>query len=148
MALKISDLYAYIHITLREDPTIQSLLGIPPNAPMELFATKIQKRQKPLGNVQENLPIVCYYMNPGQRGNENHLEYITTFDFDIYTPNDVETALDIADRIKEIFDDKHLSLNCGSHFKSEFVTCSEDSSDLEDTYKFFIRILFSLSLDK
>lgn len=143
----ISDLYAVIHWTLRNDPKIKELLGLTDDSTLEDFAIKIQKRAKPKGIVDDNLPLIAFYVNPGSRG-ANPLEYITTFDFDIYTTDDVELAINIADRIKEIFEGQYPALPKGSTFKAEMTTCAEAPSDLDDTYKFFIQILFTLGLEE
>jgi hypothetical protein len=143
----ISDLYAVIHWTLRNDEKIREYLGLDDTSTLEEFALKIQKRAKPKGLVEANLPLIAFYANPGSRG-ENPLEYITTFDFDIYTPDDVELALNIADRIKEIFEGQYLALPKGSNFKAEMTTCAEAPSDLSDTYKFFIQILVTLGIEE
>ena len=145
--VNMSDLYAYIHKVLREDTVILELMGITGEPdPVEL-ATRIQKRRRPSGvTSHNNFPMITFYTNPGSRG-YNHLEYMTSFDFDIYTADDVETAMAIHDRINELFDDKYVGIATGSQFKAEWLTGSEVDTNLENTYKFFTQILFTLGIE-
>jgi hypothetical protein len=146
--INISDIYAYIHTTLRQDPEIISMLGLAADASLEDLATKIQKRKQPQNLVQHNLPLISFYKNPGARGT-NYLEYRFIVDFDIYSQDDVELAINIADRIAQLFDDKFMSgLTKGSVFKGEYVTSAEDDTDLENTYKYFTQIGFTIGIDE
>lgn len=142
----MSDLYAYIHKILREDEKILELLGLSNPTP-EDTAIRIQKRRKPQQVVDKNLPMISFYTNPGVRAN-NHLEYLTAFDFDVYTQDDVETAMEIADRVGELFDDQYVGIKTGSQFKGEFLTASEVETDLENTYKFFTQMLFTIGIER
>lgn len=147
-SVRISDIYAYIHSILRDDPEIQSMLGLKSTATSEDFSTKIQKRKTPQGLVQENLPLISFYKNPGARG-ENYLEYRFNVDFDIYTQDDVELAIEIADRIAQLFDNKFMSgLKEGSVFKGEYVTSAEDETNPTNGYKYFTQLGFSIGLDE
>lgn len=146
--INISDVYAYIHTTLREDPEILALLGWATGASLEQLATRIQKRKKPQELVQHNLPLISFYKNAGHRG-ENYLEYRFIVDFDIYTQDDVELALNISDRITQLFDDQYMKgLRKGSVFKGEYVTSAEDDTDLTNTYKYFTQIGFTIGIDE
>lgn len=110
------------------------------------ISTRLQKRREPVNMVDGNLPLVTFYKLPGSRG-LNHLEYVTPFDFDIYTDGDVELAINIADRINYLFDGQYLSLARGSTFKAEYVTSAEDKSDLEDVFKYFTQISFTFGIE-
>lgn len=121
-------------------------MGFTDQSTMEEMALRIQKRMKPVDLVADNFPIISFYKAPGQRG-YNHLEYVTAFDFDIYTDNDVELAIDLADRISYLFDGQYLNLSQGSNFKGEYVTSAEDVTDLSDVYKYYIRILFTFGIE-
>ncbi|MFF2889451.1 hypothetical protein [Paenibacillus sp. NPDC057967] len=146
--INISDVYAYIHTTLRHDPRILELLGVAADATLEDLATRIQKRKKPQDVVQHNLPLISFYKNPGVRG-ENYLEYRFIVDFDIYTQDDVEVAIHIADRIAQLFDDKFMSgIKGGSVFKGQYTTSAEDDTDLANTYKYFTQIGFTIGIDE
>jgi hypothetical protein len=145
--IRMSDLYAYIHTVLREDEVIKNLMGFVPSSSLEDKAQKIQKKKKPSGLVNNKYPVVSFYANPGARDDGNHLVYMVTFDFDIYVQDgDEETAINIADRINEIFDGQYLGLKCVSSFKSEFMTMGEVETD-DDTFKFFTQILFNLGIE-
>lgn len=144
--LHISNVYASIHKTLREDEVIRSLMGFDESTDMVEMAMRIQKRKTPVDLVDNNLPLISFYKLPGQRG-YNHLEYKTAFDFDIYTNDDVELAIDLADRINDLFDDKFLNLCEGSSFKGQYLTSSEDSSDLTNTFKYYTQILFTFGIE-
>lgn len=145
--VRMSDLYAYIHTVLREDDVIRSLMGFTPSTTLEEMAQKIQKKRKPTGLIKDNLPVISFYANPGVRG-ENHLEYLVAFDFDIYVlDGEEETAINIADRINEIFDNQYIGLKCVSSLKSEFLTMGEVETDQEDTFKFFTQILFTIVIE-
>ncbi|MCM3132936.1 hypothetical protein M3629_09070 [Paenibacillus polysaccharolyticus] len=145
--ISVSDVYAYIHSTLRQDPEIFAMLGLTVDTYLEDLETKIQKRKKPKDLVQHNLPLITFYKNPGARG-ENYQEYRFIVDFDIYTQDDVELAVNIADRICQIFDDQYFWMPKGSVFKGEYVTSAEDDIDLENTYKYFTQICFTIGIDK
>lgn len=143
--LKLSDVYASIHKMLREDEVIRQLMGFDGNTTTVEMAIRIQKRMKPSTVIDENMPLITFYKLPGQRG-RNHLEYVTVFDFDIYTNDDVELAVDIADRINYLLDDKYLPLSEGSSFKAQYVTSAEDTTDLENTYKYFTQVEFTFGI--
>jgi hypothetical protein len=143
----MSDLYAYIHTALREDEVIKGLMGFSADAKLADKAQRIQKKRKPTGLVDGKFPIVSFYANPGIRDGSNHLVYMVTFDFDIYVQDgDEEVAIDIADRINEIFNDQYLGLKCGSSFKCEFLTMGEIETD-DDQFKFFTQILFNIGIE-
>ncbi|MGG3797720.1 hypothetical protein [Metabacillus fastidiosus] len=144
--LCISDVYACVHKTLREDEVIRGLMGFDNSTTDLEMELRIQKRKKPVNLVSENLPLITFYKAPGQR-ETNHLVYVTEFYFNIYTGNNVEVAIDIADRINELFDDKYLNLSKGSNFKGQFITSAEDATDLENTYKYFTKLKFSFELE-
>lgn len=145
--MRMSDLYAYIHTVLREDVVIRELMGFDESTTMEEMAQRIQKKRNPTGLVKPNLPIISFYANPGIRG-DNHLEYMVAFDFDIYILDGYEeTAINIADRINEIFEGQYLGLKCVNSQKSEFITMGEVETDQEDTFKFFTQILFTIGLE-
>ena len=145
--LRMSDLYAYIHTVLREDAVIRELMGFDNSTTLEEYARRIQKKRRPTELVKPNLPIISFYANPGVRG-ENHLEYMVAFDFDIYVINgDEETAINLADRINEIFEEQYIGLKCVNSFKSMFLTMGEVETDQEDVYKFFTQILFTIGLE-
>lgn len=111
-------------------------------------ATKIVKRKIPNDLLKEqSFPLIAFYKLPGGREFDNYLSYLTPFDFDIYTNNDVETAVKIADRINELFDDKYLPLTKGSALRNKYTTSAEDNTELKDVYKFYTQILFNLSLE-
>lgn len=145
--VRMSDLYAYIHKVLREDKVIRELMGFTSSTTLKEMAERIQKKRKPTGLVKPNLPIISFYVNPGVRG-ENHLTYMTAFDFDIYVlDGNEETAIDLADRINALFDGQYIGLRCVNSLKCEFLTMGEDVTDQPDIYKFFTQILFTIGLE-
>ncbi|MEC2266488.1 hypothetical protein [Bacillus subtilis] len=145
--LYISDVYACIHKTLREDEVIRKLMGFDESTTSTDMALRIQKRKNPVELVDGKLPLITFYKLPGQRELTNYLSYVTAFDFDIYTNDDVELAIEIADRINYLFDDKYLPLSKGSSFKGHFVTSAEDETDLENTYKYFTQVEFTFGIE-
>lgn len=145
--LRMSDIYACLHKTVREDAEILRLMGLTEDEPLDKLASSIQKRKKPKGVVINNLPLITFFKNPGAR-EENYLVYRFIVDFEIYTQDDVETAIDIADRITDLFDGKFLSGVTGSVFKGEYVTSAEDDTDLKNAYKYFVQIGFSIGLEE
>lgn len=145
--LNISDVYASIHQTLREDEVIRELMGFDETTTAVDMAMRLQKRKKPVELVADQFPLITFYKSPGQREYGNHLAYVTSFYFDIYTNDDVEVAIDIADRINYLFDDKYLRLSVGSSFKGQFVTAAEDDTDLENTYKYFTQVEFTFGIE-
>lgn len=150
--LKLSDVYATIHRQLSTDTVIRELMGFEEGLDKQddllQSATKIVKRKIPNDLLKEQtFPLIAFYKLPGGREFDNYLSYLTPFDFDIYTNNDVETAINIADRINELFDDKYLPLAKGSSLRNKYTTSAEDNTELKDVYKFYTQILFNLSLE-
>jgi dihydroorotate dehydrogenase len=143
LKMDISELYSAIHKRLREDSVIINLLGLT-NPSMVDLVTRIQKRMNPSSLL--TLPMICFYNHIGTRGIENHLEYTAVFDFDIYTKDDVETALNITNRINELFNNKYIKLENTSSFRSYFVTCSEVNSDEPNIYKFYTQVAFTITI--
>jgi len=121
-------------------------MGFDDTTTMVEMASRIQKRMKPT-NVTKNFPLIALYKLPGQREYSNHLAYVTAFDFDVYTNDDVELAVDIVDRINYLFDDKYLNLKKGSSFKGQYLTSAEDNTDMENTYKYFTQIEFTFGIE-
>lgn len=145
--IRMADLYAYIHTVLREDEVVQRLMGFDASTTLDEKARRIQKKQKPTGVVRGNLPTISFYANPGLRGN-NHLEYEVAFDFDIYVlDGEEETAIDLGDRINELFEGEFIGLKCMGSHRSMFITMAEAETDQEDTFKFFTQILFTITLE-
>lgn len=144
--LNMSNLYAYIHKVLRTDAIIQEFMFNGTAPTLEESAIRIQKRKSPQNLNTDNFPMISFYTSQGIRG-DNFLEYVLPIDFDVYTEDDVELALIIADRINKIFDDEFVKLNCGSQFKSQFLTMSEDQTDQSNTFKFYTRIIFTLGME-
>lgn len=145
--LQISDVYACIHKTLREDEVICRLMGFDEKTKPLTKAMRIQKRMNPTQLVEKNLPLITFYKMPGQREFGNHLAYVTAFDFDIYTHDDVELAVDIADRINYLFDEEYLKIQTGSSFKGQYLTSAEDRTDLTNTYKYFTQVEFTFGIE-
>ena len=144
--LHISDVYYNIQKTLQEDEVIRGLMGFDEKSSPVEKARRIQKRIEPVGLSEGHFPIVSFYKLPGRRGS-NHLEYQTAFVFDIYTKDDVETAIEISDRISDLFDDEYLPMKKGSSFKGEYLTSSEQPTDLSNTYKYYAQILFTFGIE-
>lgn len=144
--LRISDIYACIHKTLRNDAEIRRLMGFNDSTDSVEYATRIQKRAKPVELVEDNFPLITFYKLPGSR-EVNHLSYVTVFNFDIYTNDDVELAIDIADRIGYLFEDKYLNVPNISSFKGQYVTSAEDTTDLPNTFKYRVQIEFTFGIE-
>lgn len=146
--INISDVYTFIHSTLCQDPKILYFLGLTADSSLGKLETRIQKRKKPQDLVGDNLPLISFYKKPGSRG-ENYLEYRFIVDFDIFTQNNVELAINIADRIAQLFDDKFISgVLEGSVFRGEYITSAEDDTNLANTYKYFTQIGFTIGIDE
>jgi hypothetical protein len=143
----ISNFYAYIHRVLRDDPKIRSMIGLNDSSSLEDAATRIQKRKKPQDLVSKNHPVITFYKNAGARGT-NYLEYKFIVDFDVYTQNDVELALNINDRIIELFDDQYIGIAKGSFFKGQYITGAEDDTDMENKYKYFTQIGYTIGIEE
>lgn len=146
--LKLSDVYATLHGMLRNDPEIRKLMGFDDTTTMVEMAKRIQKRRVPVEVIEESqLPMVTFYKLPGHREPTNYLSYVTMFDFDIYTENDVEVALDIADRISELLNEQYLPMCKGSSLKCRYVTSAEDKSGAKDVYKYYVEIALNLIME-
>ena len=144
--VKVSDVYAALHQLLREDEIIGELMGFTAKTTALDKAKRIQKRKIPADTLQSaKLPLISFYKLPG-RAENNHLSYVTPFDFDVYTNNDTETAINIADRINELLHDQYVPV-CSGSLKSKYVTSAEDATDLKDIYKYFTQILVNLTLE-
>lgn len=144
--LRISEVYACIDKTLREDPVIRELMRFTDTTSDVEIALRIQKRMRPVNVVDFNMPMIAFYILPGRRG-INHLEYEALFDFDIYTNDDIELAIDLADRINILFNEKFFQMEQGISFRSQFVTSAEKSTDLESIFKYFTQIEFSFCIE-
>lgn len=145
--VNVSDIYAYVHQTLREDGEIARLMGFDSSTTILEMSKRIQKRSKPDVKVRENLPIISFYKIPGLR-ERNHLTYTFPIVFNIFVLNGYEeTAMEIADRINAIFDGQYVDLKCINSQKSEFDTMGETDSDYEDIFQFFTEIIFTISLE-
>jgi hypothetical protein len=151
--INMGDVYASIHKSLREDAEILRLLGI--TAPADLrdsaflakMATRIQKRKKPQNTMTANYPLISFYNNPGWRGT-NELEYVVAFDFDIYTADDVDTAIWISDRITSLFEKRFIDAKCVESSQSQFLSSAEADTDQPNTYKYFTQVLFTTVLNE
>lgn len=149
---RMSDVYATIHTVIVKDPEIRRLMGFDEGLSEEdeflQRATKVLKRKMSTELLEgQTMPLITFYKLPGGREHDNFLSYLTPFDFDIYTNNDVELAIDIADRINELFDDKYLPLAKGSSLRNSYTTSGEDKTELKDVYKYYTQIIFNLSLE-
>ncbi|WP_241754030.1 hypothetical protein [Bacillus cereus] len=58
----------------------------------------IQKRMSPKEALNKQIPLIVFYNSFVQKERNNNI-HVVTFDFDIYTNDGVELALDLADRI-------------------------------------------------
>lgn len=148
----MSDVYATIYRVITTDPIIRELMGFDESLEGEdelvQRADKVIKRRvSPELLNKGTLPLIAFYKLPGGRETENHLSYLTPFDFDIYTNNEIELAIELADRINELFDDKYLPLAKGSAFKSMYTTSGEETVHLKDVYKYYTQIIFNISLE-
>ncbi len=152
MLLQMAEYYASIHKFLREDPILLKLMGIEYPAAftdegfLSLASVRIQKRKKPQSLNIENMPLISFYNNPGFHG-ANPLEYLFSFNFDIYSNDDVEWALLISDHITKKFEEQDAGLRC-CLLKGQWMAGGECETDQLNTYKYFTQILFTLILNK
>lgn len=149
--MSVVSLYDAIYTYVSEDEYILNYLDIDCTCPEEEVllekAKHIQKRAKPQ-NLAENLPLISFYTPGGSRDDDNYLVYSAYFVFDIYTPDDVELAMRIAQRIADIFDGELPPFNNIVTFETYFESGHESSVDLENVYCFSVVLLFSYEILK
>ncbi|AIW39927.1 hypothetical protein MHB54_05935 [Paenibacillus sp. FSL M7-0802] len=140
------DIYESIFSVLQKDAELHTLLENSGTTPSKIMMEKIQKRRHPKGLQQDQLPLISFYKSAGGRG-ENYLDYWSIFNFDIYTRENVDVALRIADRITTLFDDEYQSLTQGGLLKGQYITGSDHDTDLENTYKYSIQIGITIGME-
>lgn len=133
--MSIVNLYNGIYRILANDDVILNLLGITDKSDNLKKAKRIQKRSQPQIIIEE-LPIITFYSPAGKRGVKNTEVYNATFMFDIYTKDNVDLALNIAQRIIELFEKKLNPMMGVETFESSFVEGYESRSNLQNTYCF------------
>lgn len=133
--MSIVNLYNGIYRILANDDVILNLLGIADKSDNLKKAKRIQKRSQPQIIIEE-LPIITFYSPAGKRGVKNAEVYNATFMFDIYTKDNVDLALNIAQRIIELFEKKLNPMIGVETFESSFVEGYESRSNLPNTYCF------------
>lgn len=133
--MALVDLYNGIYRILSNDDVILSLLNITDITDKLKKAKHIQKRSKPQ-IIIDDLPIITFYSPSGKRESKNFDVYKALFTFDIYTKDDVDLALNISNRIFELFDDKLNPMVGVESMTTDFVEGFESRSDLANTYCF------------
>ncbi|MFF1995210.1 hypothetical protein ACFVWC_29175 [Bacillus mycoides] len=143
---RITDVYTCIHKTLREDSVIRKCMGLN-NIPTDMENDMhIQKRMSPKEALSTQLPLIAFYKSFVKK-ERNHNTHVVTFDFDIYTNDDVELALDLADRINHLFDNQSIQLLKGVFSKGQYVGSAEVVSEIEHSYKYFTRFEFIFEIE-
>lgn len=151
--LNMADFFASIHKVLREDGVILELMGLVPPADFSdaaflgTMAVRIQKRKKPRNLSAEHFPAISFYSKSGRRGG-NPMEYAMIFNFDVYTGDDVETAILIAERITQLFEESCSGSHGQCGLKGQWMTNGEAETDLADVFKFFTQVKFTLFLNE
>lgn len=141
-------LYSDIHRVLRTDKKFLQLMELSDAEP-KVLGKRIQKRARPSGMSLENMPLVTFYAIPkGGADLNNHLIYNAIFMFDVYTNDDVSLALDITDRIVELFHGQISPFQEVENFETRLMAQHESVSDLEDSYCFTTVLHFSLAIDE
>lgn len=143
---RITDVYACIYKTLREDSVIRKCMGLN-NITVDMENDMhIQKRMSPKEALNKQMPLIVFYNSFVQKERNNNI-HVVTFDFDIYTNDGVELALDLADRINQLFDNQSLRLFKGVFFKGQYVGFAEVASEIEHSYKYFTRFEFIFEIE-
>ncbi len=80
---RITDVYACIHKTLREDSVIRKCMGLN-NITVDMEnEMHIQKRMSPKEALNNQIPLIAFYKSFVQKERNNNI-HVITFDFDIY----------------------------------------------------------------
>jgi hypothetical protein len=141
----LADLYAGIFKVITKDTTMLSLLKIP-SGDAVAKAKKVQKRSQPQ-DLDKNIPLIAYYKVPGDgRDRNNDNVYNATFVFDVYTKDDVELALAISKRIKELFDGEINPFETVESYEAYFEDGHESSVNQQNTYCFTSILTFSITI--
>jgi len=133
--MAVVNLYNGIYKILANDDALLNLLGITDKTDNLKKAKRIQKRSQPQVIIAE-LPLITFYSPAGKRGIKNSEVYNATFMFDIYTKDNVDLALNISQRIIELFEKKLNPMLGVETFESSFVEGYESRSNLQNTYCF------------
>jgi hypothetical protein len=140
-----SDLYAGIFKVKSTDTKLLTLLGIPSGTAVAK-AKHIQKRSQPQC-LDINMPLISYYKIPGDgRDIRNDNVYNATFIFDVYTKDNVELALDIGERIKQLFDGEINPFQSIESYEASFEDGHESNANLPNTYCFTYIITFCVTI--
>lgn len=141
----LADLYAGIYKVMVNDTQMLTLLGIPAGDALAK-AKRVQKRSQPQ-DLDKYSPIITFYKVPGDgRDARNDNVYNATFVFDVYTKDDVELALNINKRIKELFDGEINPFQSVENFETFFEDGFESKSSLPNTYCFTSILTFSITI--
>ncbi|WP_145052819.1 hypothetical protein [Paenibacillus xylanexedens] len=142
-----TNLYSEIHRVLRTDKPFLDLMGLADAKPAVL-GKRIQKRAQPTGLALEGMPLVSFYAIPrGGADLNNYLVYNAIFMFDVYTNDDVSLALDISDRIVELFHGEINRFIGVENFETRLMAQHESTTDLQDSYCFTTTLHFAITLD-
>jgi hypothetical protein len=144
--MSVVNLYNGIYKILANDDVILNLLGITNKTDNLKKAKQIKKRSNP-PDIINNLPVISFYSPGGGREVKNNDVYGATFVFDIYTKDDVDLALNISQRLMELFDGKLNSMFGVESLESEFVEAYESKADLQNTYCFTLVFSMFVTLD-
>ena len=141
----IADLYAGIFKVMAKDSQMLSLLNIAAGDAVQK-ARQIQKRSQPQG-LDKYSPLITFYKVPGDgRDVRKDNVYNATFVFDVYTKDDVELALAIAKRIKELFDGEINPFESIESFETSFEDGYESKASLPNTYCFTSVLTFCITI--
>lgn len=141
----LADLYAGIFKAMTNDSKLLTLLGIPGGDPLAK-AKRVQKRAQPQ-DLDKISPLIAFYKVPGDgRDSSNYSVFNATFIFDVYTKDDVELAMDINRRIKEIFDGEICPFQSVENFETSFEDGFESKASLPNTYCFTSVLTFSITI--
>lgn len=142
----VTSLYSGIYKALANDEIILTLLGLDLTADDLTKAKRIRRRMVSQELVSD-FPTISLYALPGHTDGENDRVYYAPFVFDVLTADDEELAMQISERIMDIFDGE-INLFAGvENFEAKMLSQHESKTNLPNTYCFTTVLQFVVSID-
>lgn len=141
--LTIINLYNGIYSLIANDKDILEYVGLDGNVTNSQKGPKFQKQSKPQ-QLSNNIPLIAFYTPGGNVDFVNLDVFHPIFFFDIYTPDNVNLAHQIAERLCKLLSNE-LNFSGVGGSSATILDAHESDSNLENVYCFSIEISFSHS---
>ena len=141
--LTIINLYNGIYKLITNDTAILEYVGLSVDATFSQKGPKFQKQSKPQ-QLANNVPLIAFYTPGGSVDYVNLDVFRPVFFFDIYTPDNVNLAHQIAERLCELLTGC-LNFSGVGGSSATVLDAHESDSNLENVYCFTVEVAFSNS---